>query len=289
MAYDTIQVEPCSRHLGADISGVDLGAPLGNQTFGELQRALTEHQVIFFRDQDITPEQHIAFGRRFGDLNVHPFVPSAEGHPEILLLANDEDNPPAVNVWHTDVTFMPRPAMGSILHAVEVPGAGGDTIWASTTAAFDALSDKMQHFLPGLVAEHDFEHVFFGGGQFGNRNPKDAHDTVDKVARARETFPLAEHPVIRTHPETGRHAIFVNAVFTTRIKDMKERESQALLAFLFDHVTTPEFQVRFRWRKNSVAFWDNRCTQHYAVGDYWPQRRRMHRVTIEGDTPFFRA
>ena len=289
MGYDTIQVQPCSPNLGADISGIDLGSALGNQTFDELQRALLEHQVIFFRDQDITPEQHLAFGRRFGELNVHPFSPSAPDHPEILLLENDEDNPPVVNVWHTDVTFMQRPALGSILRAVDVPDAGGDTIWASMTAAFDGLSDKIQRLLSGLVAVHDFEHVFFKGGQFGSRKHKDAHEMVDKIARARERYPLAEHPVIRTHPETGQQAIFVNPVFTTGIKDMNPREGRALLEFLYQHVTTPAFQVRFRWRKNSVAFWDNRSTQHYAVGDYWPQRRLMHRVTIEGDKPFYRA
>lgn len=295
MTYQTITVEPVTPHIGAEISNIDLSQPLGNQTFQEVHDALMAHQVIFFRDQDITPEQHVAFGRRFGELNIHPVAPHLEGHPEVLILHNDEKVPPSINHWHTDVTFLERPAMGSILHAVTVPAVGGDTIWASMYAAYEALSDKMQRFLSGLSALHDFEHVFFGNKLYGEdgrqvlRQGKNRPEDADDVQRLRQKHPVMEHPVLRTHPVTGKTALFVNSVFTLRIKDMKESESRALLDFLFRHIETPEFQVRFKWRKNSIAFWDNRCTQHYAVADYYPQLRHMHRVTVEGDRPFYRA
>ncbi|HCX69145.1 taurine dioxygenase [Parvibaculum sp.] len=284
MTTQSIAVEKLGAHVGAEISGIDLARPLGNKAFREVHDALMNHGVIFFRDQDITPAQHIEFGRKFGELNVHPFAPSLPGHKEILVIRNDKDHPPNINVWHTDVTFMERPAMGSILKAERLPDNGGDTMWASMYAAFEALSDKMQRFLTDLVAYHDFEHVFFSA-----RNKMDPIEKAQAVKKARAEWPLMEHPVVRTHPVTGRQALFVNSSFTLRIKDMKELESRALLQFLYEHVTTPEFQCRFRWRENSIAFWDNRCTQHYALADYWPQERCMHRVTIEGDRPFYRA
>ncbi|MEQ9449390.1 MAG: taurine dioxygenase [Rhodospirillaceae bacterium] len=284
MSAQNIMVEKVEPHIGAEISGVDLSKPLGNQAFQEIHDALMEHGVIFFRGQNITPEQHVAFGRRFGELNVHPFAPSHPDHKEVLILHNDKDHPPSINAWHTDVTFMERPAMGSILKAEELPEHGGDTMWGSMYAAFDALSDKMQRFLRDLVAIHDFEHVFFGA-----RSPMDTMTKAEATVKARKTWPVMEHPVIRTHPVTGRQSLFVNSAFTVRIKDMKESESRSLLDFLYRHVATPEFQCRFRWEKNSIAFWDNRCTQHYALADYWPGIRHMHRVTIEGDRPFYRS
>ncbi len=278
MTYETIQVRPISGTLGAEIGGVDLTQPLGNQTFHEIHDALLANLVIFFRDQDLTPDQHKAFGRRFGTLQVHPFAPQLDGHPEILVIENDEARPSRINNWHTDVTFLEQPPLGSILHAREVPETGGDTMWASMYAAYEALSDKMQGFLSGLTAVHDFSH------NFGRRLLRQ-EGGARKLKKAQAEMPPAEHPVIRSHPVTGAKGIFVNDAFTTRIKDVGPRESAALLAFLYEHVRTPEFTCRFTWRRHSLAFWDNRCTQHYPIADYWPARRRMHRLTINGDRP----
>jgi len=238
-----------------------------------------EHQVVFFRDQDITPEQHIAFAGSFGELHVHPYAPQLEGYPEILVLNNDAERPPRVNAWHTDVTFEERPPMGSILHGKVIPEHGGDTVWANTYMAYEALSDQLQHFLDGLTAVHDYARAFFGLG---------VHEREvdwDKLAQARKTRPPREHPVVRTHPVTGRKSLFVNSVFTSHIKDLKQKESEAILRMLYEHMQSPDFQCRFRWRENSIAFWDNRCTQHFAVADYYPEARRMHRVTVIGERP----
>ena len=290
MSKQSITVHPVTPHLGAELTGVDMSRPADEETIAKVRQALWDHGVVFMRDQDVTPEQHVAFGRAFGDLHIHPFAPGLEGYPEILVLENDRDRPPSINTWHSDVTFLERPALGSILRAVEVPEFGGDTLWASMYAAYEALSDMMQKFLSGLVAVHDFEHVFFGSSQrmFADSS-EDAHARVDKIAAARKKFPQMEHPVVRTHAETGRQALFVNSGFTTHIKDMSDKESRKLLELLYEHLDSPDFQVRFRWEKNSVAFWDNRCTQHFAAADYWPARRHMQRVTIEGERPFYRA
>lgn len=278
-----LSIDPVTPHIGAEVSGVDLAQPLGNEGFAAIHDALVRHGVLFFHDQDLTPEAHKAFAARFGTLQVHPFAPNlGEDHPEIIVIEHGPKRPPDLNNWHTDVTFMAEPPLGSVLYARVMPGTGGDTLWASMYAAYDALSDRMQRFLSDLVAVHDFEHVFGKSGRlYGNQDET-------KMKSERERHPPAEHPVIRTHPVTGRQGIFVNSAFTVRIKDMKSKESDALLAFLHEHVRQPEFQCRFRWRKNAVAFWDNRCTQHYAVADYFPQHRKMHRVTIDGDRPVHR-
>jgi taurine dioxygenase len=278
MGYELITVRPIAPALGAEISGVDLSQPLGNQAFQEIHDALMAHQVIFFRDQDITPEQHVAFGKAFGTLQVHPFAPQLDGYPEILVIENDEARPSKINNWHTDVTFMAEPPMGSILHGKEIPEVGGDTMWASMYLAYEALSPTMQRLLDGLVAIHDFTHNF---GKRLLRQP----GGPEKLKRAQATMPPAEHPVIRTHPVTGRKGIFVNSGFTTEIKGMNPNESRAILEMLYEHCRQPEFTCRFPWRRNSIAFWDNRCTQHYPIADYWPARRRMHRVTVNGDRP----
>lgn len=278
MSYATIQVTPIAGALGAEISGIDLSEPLGNQTFQEVHDALMENLVIFFRDQDITPDQHKAFGARFGELQVHPFAPHLEDHPEIIVIENDEQRPSKINNWHTDVTFMQKPPLGSILHAQTVPEAGGDTMWANMYAAYDALSDKWQAFLSDLKAVHDFTH------NFGKRLLRE-EGGYEKLKKAQQQMPPAVHPVIRTHPVSGRKGIFVNSAFTTHIDGMSQRESDAVLGFLYEHIRTPEFTCRFNWRKHSIAFWDNRCTQHYPIADYWPAERRMHRVTVNGDRP----
>jgi taurine dioxygenase len=272
MAYQAIQVEKLTPLIGAEVRGVDLSLPLDERTFKEIHEALIDNQVIFFRDQHLTVEQHTAFGRLFGDLVVHPAAPAlVDGHPEILVIHADERSKHvAGEEWHTDVSCDPTPPMGSILYMHELPPVGGDTLFASMYAAYDALSEPMKRLLEPLTAMHEGEHVY--RGRYGM-------DETGKV------YPKAEHPVVRTHPVSGRKALYVNRGFTTRIVQLKRHESDAVLQLLYRHIETPEFQCRFRWRVNSVAFWDNRCVQHHAMWDYYPQRRHGHRVTIKGDRP----
>jgi taurine dioxygenase len=269
-----ITVSPLSPHVGAEVHGVDLGRPLDGAGFETVHRALLDHGVIFFRDQRLTIEQQKAFGRRFGELHIHPAAPGVlEGHPEILVIHADErSRHVAGEEWHSDVSCEPEPPMGSVLYMRELPPVGGDTLFASMYAAYAGLSDRMQRFLEGLTAVHDGEPVYRGRYGYDDRG---------------RSFPRAEHPVVRTHPATGRPALFVNRGFTTRIVQLSRAESDAVLQMLFRHVETPEWSCRFRWQVDSVAFWDNRCVQHHALWDYYPQRRRGYRVTIRGDKPFF--
>jgi taurine dioxygenase len=274
MAYQAIQVQKLTPIIGAEIHGVDLAQqPLDPRTFKEIHEALTENQVIFFRDQHLTVDQHKAFGRLFGDLVVHPAAPGlVDGHPEILVIHADEKSKHVAGEnWHTDVSCDPTPPMGSILYMHELPPVGGDTLFASMYAAYEGLSEPMKRFLEPLTAIHDGEHVY--RGRYG----------VDETGKV---YPKAEHPVVRTHPVSGRKALYVNRGFTTRITQLKRPESAALLELLYQHIETPEYQCRFRWQVNSIAFWDNRCVQHHAMWDYFPQRRHGHRVTIKGDKPF---
>jgi taurine dioxygenase len=220
---------------------------------------------------------------RFGDLHVHPLYDRNDAHPEIMIIDNHVDNPTDNNFWHTDVTFIDTPPMGSILAARQLPPVGGDTMWASTTAAYRALSEPMKRFLEGLEAVHDFAYAFTAEGLAGSQAGRKKYD------KAVAANPPVTHPVIRTHPETGEPCIFVNSVFTRRIKGLRREESKALMAFLNAHVQQPEFVVRWRWRPGDVAFWDNRCTQHRAVDDFLPHRRIMHRATVLGDKPVFKA
>ena len=274
MSYEQIRVEPLAAALGAEVSGVDLRKPLDAGVIDEIRRAWLAHQVLFFRDQPLSVDEHKAFARRFGELHVHPVLQqlAAQGHPEIVVLESDAKRPFVAERWHSDVTFEREPPLGSILRAVEVPAVGGDTLWASMTAAYDALSEPMQRMLEGLRGVNS-------GAGF-RRVATDSQS--ETLARNEE----AVHPVIRTHPETGRKAIFVNSTFTKRIEGMKPAESRALLDFLFEHVSAPEFTVRFRWRKHSLAMWDNRCTQHRVVTDNLAAYRRMERVTLIGDRPY---
>lgn len=272
--YQTIQVDPITPRVGALVSGVDLSTPLGNQQFQEVHDALMRHEVIFFRDQKLDLEQHKAFGAKFGELDVHPGSPGPEGHPEILIIHADENSTYiAGEQWHSDVSCLAEPPMGSILHLHTVPECGGDTLFASAGAAYDALSEPMKAFLAPLTAIHDGEHVY--RGRYRNQGVDDA----DK------TYPNAEHPIVRTHPVTGRKSLFVNETFTTRIPQLQRKESDALLKFLTEHIVQPQFQVRFKWAENSVAFWDNRAVQHHAMWDYFPNVRSGFRVTIKGDKP----
>ncbi|MEE2776653.1 MAG: TauD/TfdA family dioxygenase [Acidobacteriota bacterium] len=273
--YDVVRERPLSPVIGAEIEGVDMSEPLDESTFTAIHAALLRHQVIFFRNQSVTLDQHKAFGKCFGELHVHPAAPSPEGHPEILKIHADERSKRiAGHGWHSDVSCDAAPPLGSILHLHQTPGSGGDTMFSSMYAAYDALSDTMKTFLGTLSAVHSSEHVY--RGRYGHtENLRD------------EGYPESVHPVVRTHPETKRRALFVNSGFTRRIVGLERNESKALLEFLFEHVRTPEFHCRFRWDDDSVAFWDNRCVQHHALWDYYPQVRSGHRVTIVGDEPFF--
>lgn len=277
----SVQITPLGPTIGAEIGGVDLSQPLDDATIGAIRDALMAYKVICFRDQDITPEQQLAFGRRFGDVSVHPFVPHLEHLPEIMVLDNHKDNPVfSTDIWHSDETFREVPPMGSILRCVRRPEVGGDTLWADMCAAHDGLSDKMQSFLSGLEAIHDFKNFRH---KFDHLEPMERHR---KLAEMEIELPNPAHPVIRTHPVTGRKALFVNEQFTIGIKGMRADESEALLRFLYTLPRIPEYQFRFHWEENSIVFWDNRPTQHYAANDYYPRRRTMHRVTIKGDRPF---
>ena len=276
MTYASIQVEKVTPLAGAEIRGVDLSRPLDERTFKEIHAALIDNGVIFFREQHLTPEQQKAFGRLFGELHLHPAAPrELPEHPEILVIHADENSKHVAGEnWHSDVSCDLEPPMGSILYMHELPPVGGDTLFASMYAAYDALSEPMKRFLEPLTAMHEGEHVY--RGRYG------VNDTG-------KVFPKAEHPVVRTHPVSGRKALYVNGGFTTRIVQLKRAESDAVLQFLYRHVETPEFHCRFHWRANSIAFWDNRCAQHHALFDYYPHRRYGQRVTVCGDRPFYRA
>jgi len=282
MAHQRIDVKPVAGACGAEVTGADLSQPLDNETFAEIHQAFVDHQVLFFRDQDLTEDEHKAFGRRFGDLNIHPRYEPLEGHPEIFPIRKDpEDKRIVGESWHHDLTHLPAPPLGSILYALEVPPVGGDTMFASQYAAYDTLSDGLKETLDGMKAVHD------------NRiqSPKiAAARNTDRTSKLREDEneeeePECEHPVIITHPESGRKALFVNRVRTHRFAGMTEEESKPLLEYLFEHSHKPEFTCRFRWEKGSIAFWDNRCLMHKALNDYPGHRRYMNRVTVNGGRP----
>lgn len=280
-AESEIEVLPIEPTIGAEIRGVDLSLPLSDPTVAAIHDALMDRKVVFFRDQNITPEQHLAFGRRFGEVSVHPFVPHLEHLPEVIVLDNHKDNPVfSTDIWHSDETFREEPPMGSILRCVTIPPVGGDTMWADMCAAYEGLSDRMQGFLSSLEAIHDFKNFRH---KFDHMEPRARHE---KLAEMEIELPNPAHPVIRTHPVTGRKAVFVNEQFTIGIKDMRKDESKALLEFLFTLPRIPEYQFRFRWEPDSIVFWDNPSTQHYAANDYYPVRRTMQRVTIKGGRPF---
>lgn len=270
-------IAPLTPTIGAEISGVDLSKPMSAGLLAALRQALLDWKVIFFRDQDITTEQHLAFARQFGELEVHPFAPQKPGYPEVLAITHDRDSKGRENVWHSDVTWRICPSLGSVLRALEVPEVGGDTLFSDMYAAYDGLSDEVKERIDGAVAIHDFAHF---RKMMRNRGMTDA-----EIEEMNKAYPMAGHPVVRTHPETGRKGIYVNTAFTQYIEGMERAESDALLAHLYAQAAIPEYQCRFRWQKNSIAFWDNRACQHYAVSDYWPAVRRMERVTIIGDRP----
>ncbi|HUD52456.1 TauD/TfdA dioxygenase family protein [Parvibaculum sp.] len=271
-------VTPLTPTIGAELGGIDLAKPLDTATLDALRRTLLEWKVIFFRDQNITTDEHIAFARRFGALEVHPFAPEKAGYPEVLAITHDRERPGRENTWHSDVTWRLEPSLGSVLRALEVPDVGGDTLFADMYAAYEGLSDDMKAKVEGRTAIHDFTHF---RARMRQRGKPEA-----EIEAFQKQYPEAEHPVVRTHPETGRKGIYVNAAFTQYIVGMERGESDALLRHLYAQAAIPEYQCRFRWRTNSIAFWDNRACQHYAVSDYWPAVRRMERVTIVGDRPY---
>ncbi|KRW62067.1 taurine dioxygenase [Pseudomonas sp. TTU2014-080ASC] len=275
----SIQITQLSPALGAQIDGLDLSQPLSAEHIDAIEQALLTHQVLFFRNQPITPQQQADFARYFGDLHIHPIYPNIPDQPEVLVLDTAETDVRDNAIWHTDVTFLEEPALGAVLAAKQLPAFGGDTLWASSSAAFDALSKPLQQLLDGLTATHDFTRSF-PLERFGN-----TPDALERYHEVQRKHPPLTHPVVRTHPVTGRKGLFVNEGFTTRINELEPAESEALLKLLFAHSTKPEFTIRWRWQENDIAFWDNRITQHYATDDYRPNRRVMHRATILGDKP----
>ena len=276
-----IQVTPLSPAIGAIVEGIHLSQLISQEIKQFLEQALIEHQVLFFRNQPLTPAEHYLFAKHFGDLHIHPIYPNVPEQPEILILDTERNDLRDNALWHTDVSFSPTPPLGSILSAKKIPPVGGDTLWASGTAAYAALSPAIQQLLTGLTAQHDIAKSF-PADRFAT-NPEER----SRFEAALKKNPPVTHPVVRTHPISGLPALFVNEGFTTRINELSDSESQALLAFLFQHSQRPDFTVRWRWQKDDVAFWDNRVTFHYAIDDYRPQHRVMQRATINGDKPYF--
>jgi taurine dioxygenase len=271
--YERIEVRPMSPTIGAEVAGVDLATPLDEATHDEVHRALLEWKVLFFRDQHLSVEQHVAFARTWGDIEEHPFLPKGSSD----TIQRFEKGPQVggyENEWHHDNTWRLAPSMGAVLRAVEVPPVGGDTLFVDTAAAYDNLRDDVKARIDGLQATHDWINAF-------GRNLDD-----ERRAELRALLPTVVHPVVRTHPETGRRSLFVNRVFTTGVVGMELEEAAELLDFLCRQSDRPEYQCRRRWEAGMVAFWDNRAVQHYAVSDYWPARRVMERVAIVGDVPF---
>lgn len=275
-----IEIHPIAGALGAEISGVDLSTDIPDAVFDQIHQAFLDHHVIFFRNQDeLGPDAHKAFAQRFGTLNVHPYVHGMNDHPELLeIIKEPEDKLNFGGGWHSDMSFLEEPALGSLLYAIEVPASGGDTLFASQIAAYDALSDGMKEMLSGLKAVHSASREYSKQGH-------SAQDRKSMQSRTVTEAPEYEHPVVRTHPETGRKGLYVNPAFTLRFVGMTKRESKPLLDFLFEHSRDERFTCRFRWTKGALAFWDNRCCWHYALNDYPGQRRHMRRATVNGDRP----
>jgi taurine dioxygenase len=273
MQSNSIQIHPTGGSVGAEIAGIDLSKPLIEIDREVIRRTLADRGVVFFRDQTLTPEQHIALARQFGDINVNRFFTHADGYPEIALVVKEPHQTRNIGGgWHTDHSYDQIPALGSILYAREVPPTGGDTLFSSMYAAYDALSDGLKQTLGGLRAVHSSRHVF------GVPRP----DMQGRYRNAEEAVQDAIHPAVITHPESGRKALYVNPGFTLRFDGWTNEESRPLLDYLYRHAVKPEFGCRFVWGNGSIAFWDNRSTWHYAVNDYQGERRLMHRITVEG-------
>jgi taurine dioxygenase len=274
-AFTEFEARQMSPAIGAELIGADLTKPT-DTLVSEVRAALLRYQVVFFRDQDITRAQHLAFARKFGELEIHPATPKEQPDREVLRIAHGPNSRGVENSWHSDVTWREEPSLGSILRAIELPPIGGDTLFSNMVMAYEELDADLKERLCQMTAVHDIARVF------AKRLNKD-------VTELHAKFPLQEHPVIRTHPETGQRGLYVNTAFTDHIKDMDRRESDELLKYLYSRAAIPEYQCRFRWAPGSLAFWDNRACQHYAASDYFPDVRIMERVTIAGDKPYFDA
>lgn len=268
--FEATLLSPC---LGAEIRGVDLSKPTQPALLQELSTALVEFKVLFFRDQSINSKEQVDFARQFGELESHPFLPAGKTL-DVIRFAKDEKTVGVENNWHSDVSWRQKPSLGSILRAYEVPDVGGDTLWADMESVLEGLPDALKERIEGLNAIHDFSQTFGLGLSDEER------------IRKREEFPPASHPIVRSHPVTKRRCLYVNRIFTSHIEGLERDESDDLLDVLYREVEVPEYQVRFKWAANSVAFWDNRSTQHFAISDYWPRKRVMERLTIIGDRPY---
>ena len=278
--YQTLQVRPLSPALGAEISGVDIGAGISDEQFAELRQSFVDYGVIFLRDQDISPDQHIAFAERWGQINVNRFFQAVATHPSIAEVRKEADQ--AINIgsaWHTDHSYDQIPALGSILYAREVPSVGGDTLFSSMYDAYEALSAGLKKMLLGMKAEHSSRHSFGEEAYEG----RDMGDIGGRLGNTQAATQDSVHPVIIRHPLSGRSALYVNREFTVNFEGWSKEESQPLLDYLYEHARQNEFTCRFGWRKGSMAIWDNRATHHCALNDYHGERRLMHRITIDGE------
>ena len=276
MSMTGLTIRKVAGALGAELGGVDLSGPLDSDTIAAIRAALNAHQVIFFRDQKLTPDQQLAFGRRFGPLNIHPYVAGMADHPEVMeIIKEPSDKLNFGGGWHSDMSFLETPSIGSILYAVETPEFGGDTLFASQAAAYDALSEGLKATLEGLRAVHS------AGKEYSAKGASAQKRASMQVAEAEGLAGEFIHPVVKVHPETGRKALYVNPAFTMRFDGWTRRESRALLDYLFEHSRQEAFTCRFNWRDGSMAFWDNRQVWHYALNDYPGQRRHMRRVTVD--------
>lgn len=273
LTFEHFDVRRMGATIGAELHGIDLTDDLPQGAIDEIATALAEFKVIFFRDQPLTAEQHVAFARRFGDLEIHPFIPANTGQPELVRLAKSAEIGGYENAWHHDVTWREAPSMGAVLHAVQVPDVGGDTLFCDMYAAYEGLDAATKAEIDHLDAVHDYMRTF------GHFIPD------DKKAETRAKYPQVTHPVVCTHPVTGRRHLYVNRNFVDHVAGVTPDESTALLDRLCRQADYPEYQCRFRWEDDSVAFWDNRAVQHYASSDYWPHIRVMERASIIGTRP----
>ncbi len=282
--YRHLEVEKISGSLGAEVSGVDLSQDLPDAVIAEIRQALLDNLVIFFRDQTMTPAQQLGFARRWGEIHLHPYMQGMDDYPEILeIVKTPQDKKNFGGSWHSDQMFTANPAMGTMLYGKVIPSAGGDTMWTNQYLAYESLSEGMRRMLDPMKAVSRGDNFSSHDGK--TRKEYYADKISMKVRDPGSTQTVTTHPLVRTHPETGRKALFIGG-HVHRFEDMTEQESRPLIDFLMQHSTRPEFTCRFRWKSGSVAFWDNRCTQHFAINDYPAETRIMHRVTICGDTPF---
>jgi alpha-ketoglutarate-dependent taurine dioxygenase len=283
-----LDIAPLSGTIGAEIRNLDLHGPLSPEVVGAIRQALLDFKVIFLPGQHLSPAEHKAFATYFGEItNAHPVIPGIDEHKEVFeidytktrqFLGGQRSEYGERDKWHTDVTFVETPPLGSILNAIVIPPAGGDTLWSDTNAAYEGLSQPIKDLVDGLTAVHDGHHAFGRLLKLVGKGEWDGQEFTELVP--------VEHPVVRTHPETGRRSLFVNPGFTIRIKGLTAKESDTLLGFLYSHMATPEYVVRYRWEAGDLGFWDNRTTMHYAIGDYGDAPRVIQRVTIKGDKPF---